>query len=93
MKATLNLTVSAHHGAASVGGMFINETVLTGKIIKVNAKSIRVQFTEEVKTCNGKETSRKAVNFSESFRYWKELSTGESAYVANIHCTRFLVRV
>ena len=93
MNATLNLTVSAHHGSASVGGMFITETFLVGKIVKVNAKSIRVQFSEEVKTCNGKETSRKAVDFTESFRFWKELSTGESAYTANIHCWRYLIKI
>lgn len=93
MKAMTNMTVSAHNGTCSVGGMFIDETILNGTVVKVNKKSIRVAFTEEVHTRNGKEISRKSVNRNEAFTYWKTLDNGEELYFATLNCFRFLVRV
>ena len=93
MKATLNMQVSAHHGSCSVGGMFINETFLNGKVIKVNAKSIRVELSEEICTCNGKEKSRRAINQTETSRFSKTLSDGKDAFIAYIGCYRHIIRL
>ena len=93
MKATMNMKVSAHNGTCSVGGMFIDETFLNGSVVKVNKKSIRVEFTEEVHTRNGKEIARKDASRTETFAYWKKLSSGEEAYVATLDGYKFIVRV
>lgn len=93
MKAAMNMKVSAHNGTCSVGGMFIDETVLNGSVVKVNKKSIRVEFAEEIHTRNGKETARKAASRTETFSFWKVLSSGEEAYVANLDGYKFIVRV
>lgn len=93
MKATMNMNVFAHNGTCSVGGMFIDETFLNGEVIKVNKKSIRVAFTEEVHTRNGKETERKSIERTETFAYWKTLENGEEVYYATLNCYRFLIRV
>lgn len=93
MKATLNMQVSAHKGSCSVGGMFIDETFLNGRVIRVNTKSIRVELSEEVRTRNGKETSRRAINQTETFSFWKALSSGKDAFVAYIGCYRYLIEI
>lgn len=85
------LTVTAHYGSCSMGGMFIYETFMTGEVIKVNAKSFRVAFTEIVKTTNGKETARRATEQTASFRFWKTLSNGKNVYVSKIGCDRYLI--
>lgn len=93
MKATMNMKASAHNGTSSVGGMFIDETVMNGSVVKANKKSIRVEFTEEVHTRNGKETARKAASRTETFTFWKQLRSGEEAYVATLDGYKFIVRV
>lgn len=93
MKAIQNQTISAHNGTSSVGGMFIDETFLNGEVIRVNKKSIRCKFTEEVHTRNGKEVSRKSIDRVETFSFWKELDNGEEVYYAAINCFKFLVRI
>ena len=75
MKATMNMKVSAHNGTCSVGGMFIDETFLNGSVVKVSKESIRVEFTEEVHTRNGKEIARKDASRTEAFAFWKMLSS------------------
>lgn len=92
MKATLGMKVCAHNGTCSVGGMFRHETFLYGEVVKVNAKSIRVAFTTEVHTCNGKETERKSIERTESFRFWKTID-GKEVYTAQLNCYRYLIRI
>lgn len=85
--------VTAHNGTASVGGMFINEIFLSGKVTTVNAKSIRVQLNHERRTQNGKETYAGDYSENVSFKFWKTLSNGDDCYTANIGCSRYLIRV
>lgn len=92
MKATLGMKVCAHNGTCSVGGMFRYETFLYGEVVKVNAKSIRVAFATEIRTCNGKETERKNVERTESFKFWKAID-GKEVYTAQLNCYRYLVRI
>lgn len=92
MKAMLGMKVCAHNGTCSVGGMFRYETFLYGEVVKVNAKSIRVAFTTEIRTCNGNETERKSIERTESFKFWKVIG-GAEVYTAQIDCYRYLVRI
>ena len=87
---TNGLKVTAHHGACSCGTMFISETFLHGEIVKVNAKSIRVAFSEMVRTNNGKEIERRATNETASFRFWKTCGD-KTYYVSNIGATRYII--
>ncbi len=88
---TNGLEVTAHYGACSMGRMFVSETFLTGTVIKTNEKSFRVEFNEEVNTTNGKETSRRSIKTTASFRFWKTLENGKSVYASKIGATRYLI--
>ena len=68
---TTGTKVEAHTGRLSIGTMFIYETFRSGEIIKVNAKSIRVNLTTERRTENGKTISEKETNISANFAFWK----------------------
>ena len=80
---TNGLKVTAHHGTCSCGTMFISETFLHGEIVKVNAKSIRVAFSEMVRTNNGKEIER---------CFWKTCGN-KTYYVSNIGATRYVITI
>lgn len=84
--------VIAHNGSCSCGTMFIYETFLHGEVVKVNAKSIRVAFSEMICTTNGKETKRCATNETTSFRFWKT-SGDKTYYVGNIGATRYIITI
>lgn len=84
------LKVTAHYGACSCGTMFISETFLYGEVVKVNAKSIRVTFSEMARTTNGKEIERREISETASFRFWKTVN-GKTYYVSNIGARRYLI--
>ena len=86
------LKVIAHRGACSCGTMFRSETFLHGEVVKVNAKSIRVAFSEMVRTLNGKETERRETNEIVAFRFWKTCGD-KTYYVGNIGATRYVITV
>ncbi len=87
---TNGLKVIAHHGACSCGTMFISETFLHGEVVKVNAKSIRVTFSEMVRTTNGKEIERRATSETASFRFWKTVGD-KTYYTGNIGARRYII--
>lgn len=67
----VNEMVQIHDGSNSMGGMFIHEKFITGQIIKVNAKSIRVHLSYIKRTVNGKLVSEDEMNEDATFAFWK----------------------
>jgi len=67
----VNETVQIRNGNNSMGGIFIHEEFITGKIIKVNKKSIRVHMTHVKCTTNGKITREYDINEEATFTFWK----------------------
>lgn len=67
----VNEMVQIHDGSNSAGTMFIYEKFITGKIVKVNEKSIRVQMTYIKRTTNGKVVSENQMNEIATFAFWK----------------------
>ena len=67
--------VQIHSGNNSVGGMFIYEKFIDGKVVKVNAKSIRVHMTHVKCTTNGKVTREYNINEEATFTFWKKSGT------------------
>ena len=69
----VNEMVQIHKGNNSMGGIFIYEEIITGKIIKVNKKSIRVYMNEAKCLTNGKVTREYNVNEEATFKFWKTI--------------------
>lgn len=67
----INEMVQIHEGTSSMGGMFIHEKFTTGKVVKVNAKSIRVHMTYVKRMVNGKLVSEDEMNETATFAFWK----------------------
>jgi hypothetical protein len=65
--------VQIHSGYNSPGGMFIYEQIITGTIVKVNAKSIRVRMTSVKCLTNGKITREYSINQEATFTFWKKI--------------------
>ena len=56
-----------------MGGMFIYEKFITGTVVKVNKKSIRVHMTHVKYTTNGKLTREYDTNETATFDFWKTI--------------------
>lgn len=69
----VNEMVQIRSGYNSPGGMFIYEQVITGTIIKINAKSIRVHMTHVKCTTNGELTREYNVDETATFAFWKKV--------------------
>lgn len=67
----INTNVEIHNGSNSAGTMFIGEKFITGKVVKENAKSIRVHMTHCKCTVNGKVTREYDMNETTTFAFWK----------------------
>ena len=70
---TINETVQIHNGNKSVGGVFVYEKFITGRVVKVNKKSIRVHMTHVKYTTNGKVTREYDMNEEATFTFWKTI--------------------
>lgn len=70
---TVNETVQIHNGNNPMGGIFIYEKFITGTIVKVNKKSIRVHMTHAKYTTNGKITREYDMNEEATFTFWKTI--------------------
>ena len=70
---TVNKTVQIHNGNNPMGGMFIYEKFITGTVVKVNKKSIRVHMTHVKYTTNGKITHEHDMNEEATFTFWKTI--------------------
>ncbi len=71
----INERVQIHEGTNSIGGMYIYEEFITGKIVKVNKKSIRVQMTHVKCAINGKLTREYDIDETATFEFWKTVET------------------
>jgi len=69
----INKMVQIHNGYNSMGGMFIYEKFITGTIVKVNEKSIRVHMTQAKYNTNGKLTSEHNIDETATFTFWKTI--------------------
>ena len=69
----INEKVQIRNGYNSVGGMFIYEKFITGTVIKVNKKSIRVHMTHAKCTTNGKITQEYDMDEKATFTFWKTI--------------------
>ena len=65
--------VQIHKGNNSMGGIYICEVFITGKIIKVNKKSIRVHMTHVKYAINGKITREYDIDEEATFTFWKTI--------------------
>lgn len=74
----LNEMVQIHEGTSSMGGMYIYEKFITGKVVKVNAKSIRVHLSYIKRTVNGKLVSENEMNEDATFTFWKTVYRRQS---------------
>lgn len=69
----VNEMVQIHKGDKSMGGIFIYEKFITGTIVKVNKKSIRVHMTHVKCTTNGKITQEYDMDKTATFDFWKTI--------------------
>ena len=74
----VNEMVQIHKGYSSMGGIFIYEKFITGKIVKVNKKSIRVHMTHVKFAINGKITREYDIDEEATFTFWKRVENRES---------------
>jgi hypothetical protein len=76
----VNEMVQIHKGN-NLGGVFIHEEIITGTIVKVNKKSIRVCMGQAKCLTNGKVTREYNVNEEATFSFWKTIvrQFGENA--------------
>jgi len=71
----VNEMVQIHKGTNSMGGMFIYEDFIEGKVVKVNKKSIRVHMTHAKCITNGKITREYDIDETATFEFWKTVET------------------
>lgn len=69
----VNEMVQIHKGNNSMGGVFIYERFITGTVVKINEKSIRVHMTYAKCTTNGKVTREYNMNEKATFAFWKTI--------------------
>lgn len=74
----LNEKVQIHEGTSSMGGMFIHEKFITGEIVKINEKSIRVHMSYIKRMVNGKLISENEMNENATFAFWKTIDKRQS---------------
>jgi len=77
----INKMVQIRKGDNSIGGIYIYEEFITGTVVRVNKKSIRVHMTHAKCTTNGKVTREYNINEEATFDFWKTIDRqfGENA--------------
>ena len=70
----VNEMVQVRSGYNSMGGMFIYEKFITGTVVRVNKKSIRVNMTHVKCTTNGKLTQEYDIDETATFDFWKTVN-------------------
>ena len=80
----INERVQIHKGNNSAGGIYIYEEFITGTVVRVNKKSIRVHMSHIKFTTNGKVTQERDMDETATFTFWKKSeNTGEKIYKNN----------
>ena len=77
-EAAQGLTGQIHKGNNSMGGIFIYEEFITGTVVKVNKKSIRVHMTHAKCTTNGKVTREYDMDEEATFEFWKTIENRQN---------------
>lgn len=78
----VNEIIQVHKGYNSIGGMYIHEEFIEGKVVKVNKKSIRVHMTHVKCTTNGKLAREYDIDETATFTFWKTVETeGETVSI------------
>lgn len=72
----VNEMVQIHKGSNSMGGIFIYEKFIEGKVVKVNKKSIRVHMSQAKCLTNSKVTREYNINEEATFNFWKTINDG-----------------
>ena len=75
MKVKVNEMVQIRDGYST--DIFILERFITGTIVRVNEKSIRVHMTHAKCTTNGKVTNEYDMNETATFTFWKTIENRE----------------
>ena len=70
----VNEMVQIHKGYNSMGGMYIHEEFISGTVIKVNKKSVRVHMSQAKCLTNGKVTREYNINEEATFTFWKTIN-------------------
>jgi hypothetical protein len=70
----VNEMVQIHKGNNSMGGIFIYEEFITGTVVKVNKKSVRVHMSQAKCLTNGKVTREYNINEEATFTFWKPIN-------------------
>lgn len=70
----VNEKVQIHSGYNSPGGMYIHEEFISGTVIKVNKKSVRVHMSQAKCLTNGKVTREYNINEEATFTFWKTIN-------------------
>jgi hypothetical protein len=70
----VNEMVQIHKGYNSIGGMYIHEEFISGTVIKVNKKSVRVHMSQAKCLTNGKVTREYNINEEATFTFWKTIN-------------------
>ena len=69
----INERVEIRKGYNSVGGMYIHEEFIEGKVVKVNKNSIRVHMSHVKYITNGKIMREENMNEEARFTFWKTI--------------------
>ena len=69
----INERVQIRKGYNSVGGMYIHEEFIEGRITKINKKSLKVHMTHVKCTTNGKITREYDIDETATFPFWKTI--------------------
>jgi hypothetical protein len=74
----INEMVQIYSGNTSRDGMFIYEKFITGTVVKVNKKSIRVHMTHVKYVTNGRIVCEHDMNDEATFTFWKTIENRQS---------------
>ena len=63
------------HKGSTIDGILIHEVFITGTVVRVNKKSIRVHMTHIKYVTNGKLTREYDIDETATFEFWKTVET------------------
>jgi len=72
----VNEMVQIHKGS-TIDGILIHEEFITGTVVRVNKKSIRVHMTHIKYATNGKLTREYDIDETATFELWKTVETAD----------------
>lgn len=75
--------VQIRKGNISMGGMFVYEEVITGTVVKVNGKSIRIHMSQVKYLTNGELVREHDMDEVATFRFWKTSVDGTTSIYKN----------